>query len=198
MFTGMFSDCLQTCLQTVYKLFRDCLQVCLQTVYSMFTECLQPCLQTDCLQTCLQAWLFTGMLTDCLQTVYRCLQTDCSQTCLQTVYRHDCLQAWLFTGMTVYRHDCLQAWLFTGTLTDCLQTFSDMFTDWLTHSLSPKPKHEVFWVPTDVGIGRSLTHSRLTPSFWKCSQGLEGKTPIVDQKANVPWIILVQKLFDRK
>ena len=47
----------------------------------------------------------------------------------------------------------------------------------------------------------TLTHSRLTPSFWKCSQGLKDKTPIIDKKANVPWIILVQKLFqnvDRK
>ena len=47
----------------------------------------------------------------------------------------------------------------------------------------------------------ALTHSRLTPSFWKCSQGLEGKTPIIDRKANIPWIILVQKSFqnvDRK
>ena len=46
-----------------------------------------------------------------------------------------------------------------------------------------------------------LTHSRLIPSFWKCSQGLEGKTPIIDKEAKVPLIILVQKLFqnvDRK
>ena len=41
----------------------------------------------------------------------------------------------------------------------------------------------------------ALTHSRLTPSFWKCSQGLKDKTPIIDKKAKVPWIILVQKLF---
>ena len=40
-----------------------------------------------------------------------------------------------------------------------------------------------------------LTHSRLTPSFWKCSQGLEGKIPIIDEKAKVPCIILVQKVF---
>ena len=31
-----------------------------------------------------------------------------------------------------------------------------------------------------------LTHSRLTPSFWRCSQGLADKTPIIDKKAKHP------------
>ena len=41
----------------------------------------------------------------------------------------------------------------------------------------------------------AFTHSRLTPSFERCSQGLADKTPIIDKKAKAPWIMLMQKLF---
>ena len=58
------------------------------------------------------------------------------------------------------------------------------------HKSDPK----TFWkniastIPGKKGSHGSiwLTNSRLTPSFWKCSQRLEGKTPIIDRKANVP------------
>ena len=61
---------------------------------------------------------------------------------------------------------------------------------------------KVYIISLSIFLGACwLTHSRLTPSFRKCSQGLEDKAPIIDKKAKDPWIILVQKLFqsvDRK
>ena len=51
----MFTDCLQACLQTVYRLFKgmftDCLETVYRHVYRLFTS------------------MFTDMFTDCLQTV---------------------------------------------------------------------------------------------------------------------------------
>ena len=40
-----------------------------------------------------------------------------------------------------------------------------------------------------------INRFQANPFIWKCSQGLEGKTPIIDKKTKVLWIILVQKLF---
>ena len=50
-------------------------------------------------------------------------------------------------------------------------------------------------IPSKALVAQWVPHSRLTPSFWKCSQGQKDKTPIIDKKAKVPWIILVRKLF---
>ena len=58
---------------------------------------------------------------------------------------------------------------------------------------------------SDTACGAAVCHRinpfQPTPSFWKCSQGLKDKTLTIDKKDKVPWIILVQKLFqnvDRK
>ena len=79
-----------------------------------------------------------------------------------------------------------------------LQTMTSQENNCLLKKIS---HHFSYIVSDEVGpnfhthVFTYLSHSRLILSFWKCSQGLKDNTPIIDKKAKVPWIILVQKLF---
>ena len=48
---------------------------------------------------------------------------------------------------------------------------------------------------TTFSIFSALTHSRLTPSFFRCSQGLTDKISIINEKANGTLIILGEKMI---